>query len=377
MNKKILITCTDSMMMQFITPHVFNFIDNGYEVTLACSEVRGRIQEVRDYFRSSKIIIHQVKLYRNPFKLSNIKGYNELKHIIKTGGFDYIWTNEPVMGMATRLAARTVRRSGTKVVYMAHGLHFYKGAPKLNWLVYYPIEKALSRITDLMILINREDYELARRRFKANNVKYLNGIGINVSKFSDLDIDRNKKLKELNLPDDASVFLSVGELEKRKNHETEIKAFALTKAIKENAHLLIAGIGSQENELKDLALKMNIEKNVHFLGYRKDIGELCKVADIFVLVSLQEGLSVAIMEAMICGLPVITSRIRGNIDEIDEGKGGYHVDPKDYQEAANRMDQLFSDKDMRNKFGKYNEIKAESFSIDSIKQLLIRYINEL
>ena len=144
MGKRILITSTDLMMVQFLIPHVINLSENGYCVEVACSEVGGRLEEVRQKLNGYVAAVHQVRLYRSPLKPGNIQGYRDMKKIVESGKYDVIWTNEPVMGVVTRLAARKARKTGTKVLYMAHGFHFYKGVPKLNWVIYYPVEKLLS-----------------------------------------------------------------------------------------------------------------------------------------------------------------------------------------------------------------------------------------
>ena len=166
MAKKILITCTDSMMKQFLEPHVRNLTENGYEVEIACSEVLNRMAEVREDL-GDLVRIHQLHLQRSPLALSNIKGYREVKKIIGSGKYDLIWTNEPVMGVVTRLAARNARKQGTKVMYMVHGFHFYKGAPLLNWLIFYPIERLMASKADCICTINREDYVRAQKMHAA------------------------------------------------------------------------------------------------------------------------------------------------------------------------------------------------------------------
>ena len=169
MKKKILITSTDVMMLQFLVPHVFYLQNQGYEVEVACSNVENHVDELKDIFKT-KVKMHLVELKRNPMQISNIRGLLQLMKIIKAGSYDIIWTNEPVMGIMTRLAARIVRRKKVKIIYVAHGFHFYKGAPKKNWIVYYPIEKIFSLFTDEIVTINNEDYNFARQNFTSAKV---------------------------------------------------------------------------------------------------------------------------------------------------------------------------------------------------------------
>ena len=133
-----MITSTDLMMIQFLVPHVICLSRNGFEVEIACSEVGGRMAEIREKTAGYVKAVHEVRLVRSPASLKNFQGYGDMKKVIRNGGYDVIWTNEPVMGVVTRLAARQARKHGTKVVYMVHGFHFFKGASKLNWMLYYP-----------------------------------------------------------------------------------------------------------------------------------------------------------------------------------------------------------------------------------------------
>ncbi len=375
--KKILLTCTDSMMMQFMVPHVRFLCENGYRVDVACSCVRDRMEEVREAFAQNETVrVLEVNLKRNPLKLSNFRGLSQLKKIIKENDYDLVWTNEPVMGLMTRLAARKARKKrGLKVMYMAHGFHFFRGAPKKNHLIYYPIERIASRWTDLLVTINREDCETAKAKLKAKKVLYVQGIGIDTHKFEKTEIDKEAKKESLGIPRDATVFLSVGELEVRKNHLHSIRAFAQLN--RENTYFLIAGTGSQKELLLSEAKALGVQDRVKLLGYRKDVGELCKMADVFLFLSRQEGLPVALMEAMICALPVIASRVRGNVDELDDEKGGYLIPNDDVALLCEKMKTLCEDETKRNTFGAYNAQKAQAFDITAIRESILEEITAL
>ena len=242
--------------------------------------------------------------------------------------------------MLTRLAAREARKKGTKVIYTAHGFHFFKGAPLINWILFYPVEKFCARFTDVLITINQEDYKRAQK-FKAGKVEYIPGVGIDTKKFSEVVVDKSAKRKELGVPVDAFLVLSVGELNKNKNHDTVIKAIA--KLNNPNVYYVICGQGTLENYLKDLINELGLEKQVKLLGYRRDIAEISKTSDIFVFPSFREGLSVALMEAMALGLPVVCSKIRGNVDLIEDGKGGYLVEPDDVEGFINAIRRIINE----------------------------------
>ena len=368
MKKKILITSTDVMMLQFLVPHVFYLQKQGYEVAVACSNVENHVDELKDIFKSN-IKMHLVKLKRNPVQISNVFGLLQLMEIVKNGSYDIVWTNEPVMGIMTRLATRIVRGKKSKIIYVAHGFHFYKGAPKKNWSIYYPIEKVFSFITDEIVTINNEDYNFAKRNFATAKIVKFPGIGINTSKFFKevpYEVIENKK-QELGIKENEKVILSIGELEKRKNHETSIRAFKEAKI--DNVKMFICGVGTQEDSLRRLIEELQLDQQVFLLGYRTDISELCHMSDVFLFTTYQEGLSVALMEAMAVGVPCIVSKIRGNVDLIEKGKGIY-CDPYDVSSCASAITKYFNKQNEFEDILKYNQMKIKEFDIEKVMRMM-------
>ena len=125
-------------------------------------------------------------LARSPFDLKNIEAIREMKEFLDANQYDIIHCHTPMGGVMARLASKKLRSMGrTKIIYTAHGFHFYKGAPLLNWLLYYPVEKLLAKFTDVLITINQEDYDRAQKRFKdaCENQHLVNGVGVDLSKF--------------------------------------------------------------------------------------------------------------------------------------------------------------------------------------------------
>ncbi|TVY07220.1 glycosyltransferase family 4 protein [Paenibacillus cremeus] len=362
--KKVLFTSTNAMAYHFLIPHVKSLIDEGYIVELACSNLDGYDELLRSRLIGAyKSTIHYVRLNRNPFKFSNIKGYFEMRKIISTGRYDLISTNEPVMGLVTRLAARNERKKGTKVSYTAHGFHFFKGAPFKNWILYYPIERFLARYTDIIITINKEDHNRALK-FKINKIEQIPGIGIDTEKYSKVVIDKARKRRELGVTiDEAFVILSVGELNENKNHEVIIKAVA--KLNNPYVFYVICGKGKLENYLKDLAKKLGVDQQVKLLGYRKDIDEICKSADIFAFPSKREGLGLAAIEAMATGLPIITSNVHGIVDYSTDGVTGYICNPTDVHSFAQAIERLLKNDELRINMGIQNMQIANKFRLEA------------
>lgn len=364
MNKRLLVTSTDLMMVQFLIPHIIHLSENGYDVEIACSDVGGRMDEIRQKLSGYAKNIHIVRLVRSPIHPINFKGYQDMKKVIDGGNYNIIWTNEPVMGVVTRLAARQARKKGTKVLYMVHGFHFYDGAPKLNWLIYYPIEKLMTSKTDMIVTVNREDYKRAQS-MNVNRVEYIHGIGINTDRLRPSETQKDIR-EELGLDKDDFIVLSVGELNKNKNQKTIIKAISLLQDKK--VHYILCGKGDQLENLQKLTKELRLEKQVHFLGYRKDVVDICSQADVFVMPSKREGLPVASLEAMYCGLPLVTSNIRGLVDVMEDGVTGYLCEPEDAQAFADKIDIFLVNRGLRQFMGVINKKEVLPYCVENSKR---------
>lgn len=362
--KKVLFVATvvKKHINYFHIPTLKLFKESGWE-TSVCARNDFEIKEECKIPYCDKY--YDVLFERNPFKIINISCFLKLKKLIEKEKYDIVYCHTPVGGAIARLASIKARKKGTKVIYMAHGFHFFAGAPKINWLIYYPIEKCLSRYTDLLITINQEDYQRALK-FKAKKVEYVPGVGIDLDKFYFDEGIRKKKREELLISDDDFAMLSVGELTKRKNHLMVIEA--MHKINNTNLHYYICGSGPLKEKIESLVKQYNLEKNVHLLGFRKDIYDICNACDLFVFPSLQEGLPVALMEAMACRMPVVCTRIRGNCNLIDEEKGGYLTEISSSDLADKILNCL--NKSNLPQMGKYNQEVIKQYKIDKILKMM-------
>lgn len=310
------------------------------------------------------IQLHQISFARSPFDKKNLAAFFQLKSLLAINHFDLIHCHTPMASIVTRTAAVKYRSQGTRVIYTCHGFHFCKGAPLLNWLLFYPVEKLCSYWTDLLITINREDSCLAQKKMKARRVEYIPGIGLDVEKFAYRSVGQIEKRQALGIPSDAFVILSVGELNQNKNHETMIEA--VKKLSLPNVHYVIAGKGDYFNRLSAKAKEYGLEDKIHLLGFRNDIADLYPVADVFAFPSFREGLPVSIMEALAGGLPIVCSRIRGNVDLVHEKQGGFWCDPAMPDEFAEKISMLYNDSSLRERMGTYNRKAVSDFSKEKI-----------
>lgn len=356
-------TVVKTHIMQFHVPYLKMFKDLDWETAVASRN---------DYEQPEDCVIpycdhyYNVPFDRNPLKPGNLTAYKMLKRIVNEGQYDIIHCHTPVGAMLTRLASRKTRKNGSIIIYTAHGFHFYKGAPFVNWLLYYPAEKWLAKYTDVLITINREDYERAKK-FKASAVKYVPGVGIDTQRFVRKAQNRDEKRKALGIKKDAFVLLSVGELIPRKNHELVLQTISRMKDLPEYQKLilLICGRGILKDDLVDRCRELGIEEKVRFLGYRSDISEICNASDLFVFMSKQEGLPIALMEAMACGVPVVCSNIRGNTDLITDGDDGRMIG-FDQSELRRAILLLMKDKKLMQQFSRRGMEKIQHFDVQTV-----------
>lgn len=246
------------------------------------------------------------------------------------------------------------------VIYQAHGFHFWKGAPLKNWMLYYSVENALAHWTDILITINQEDYERAKKfRLRKDGKLILHpGVGVNVQNFQNVEIDCVEKRIELGIKPDQTVFVTVGELIDRKNHDILIDA--MKKLNKSDTVLLIAGAGENMDKLQIRIENEGLKNSVRLLGYRSDIRELLKASDCFVFPSFQEGLPGALMETMASGLPCIASNIRGNTDALDDSP--FMFAPNDCDRLVLLMEKML-DSDVRYVEAEKNKERVRKFDI--------------
>lgn len=310
------------------------------------------------------IKIHQIDFIRTPYHPKNIQAYRQLKELVKTEQYDIIHSNTPIGGLLGRLVGKSCKVK--KSIYQAHGFHFYQGAPKLNWLIYYPIEKWLAHYTDVLITINQEDFALAQKFKLRNNgnVYYVPGVGMDTSQYDPKTEIRDEKRAEMGLSETDIMLISMGDLVKNKNYSTAIETIA--QAQNPDLHYFICGKGSEEENLRRLSDNLGISSQIHFLGFRSDIKELLAASDIFLFTTKREGLSRSMMEAMASGLPCVASRIRGNTDLLDGADGGYLCEVTNAADYADKINLLASDADMRKKMGKNNLLTIQKFNLETV-----------
>lgn len=372
--KKILIVATSDIHLQvFHIPYLELLRKMGCVIDVAI-EVRG-----------NGLVPFTDRVYNFPFKrtlftFKLFKAYWNLKKLIDSGNYDVIHCHTPIPAALTRLASRGVRKKGTRLIYTAHGFHFYKGGPLLSWLVYYPIEKYLSKLTDAIITINKEDYDVALNKFNANQTYYMKGIGVNPSKFnSDLFREKNQLRASLSYSEQDFILIYVANFIDRKNHVFILKSLIRIKNLIPNIKVLFAGSGILLEKMKEFTRLNNIEGYVNFLGFRNDVDKLLAISDVSISASKHEGLGLALAEAMFSGIPVVATRDRGHQEMIENNFNGFLFEHGNQQQFIDCIMKLYTDRELNNKFIQRSLIKVEQFSISNslnfMDEVYRKYLN--
>lgn len=333
MKKKVLLIATvQSHIGQFHKPLMRLLKENGWEIHVAA---RDNLAEKNGLQLEYPDKVFNIPFQRSPFDRRNIEAYKQLKNLINQGHYEVIHCNTPVGGLLGRLAAHKHRKTGTKVFYTAHGFHFYKGAPKQNWLIYYPIEKWMARYTDKLITITNEDYQLAQKKFPCP-VYHIHGVGANSHRYFPISENTKQKIKQ-ELGYKGPIIINVGELLPNKNHESAILAMKNVIQHFPTAKLLIAGNGPERDNLVALIANEGLTENVELLGYTMELPKYMQISDVEIACSYREGLPLNIMEAMLCGVPVVASHNRGHDELVENGITGYLHQPNDIEGFADSV----------------------------------------
>ena len=323
--------------------------------------------------------VFEVPFSRSPYSADNIKAYKILKKIIDENGYDAVHCHTPMGSVVTRLASKDAAKRGTKVIYTAHGFHFYNGASKKNWLLFYPVEKYLSKYTDCLITINQEDYDNAvNRRFRAGKIFKVNGVGVDISKFHPVDREEKSRLRsEYGYSDNDFILVYPANLTAGKNHPMLFNAVKKVAEKYDFIRLLCPGQEELAPQYKMMVKELDISDKVEFLGYRRDIEKLVGLSDVSVSASNREGLPVNLIEAMAVGNAIVATDVRGNRDLVKDGENGFLISLGDSDAMADRITKLIETPGIMDKFKAQNLTDVKDYSTESVIDQMIKIYKEL
>ncbi|MGT2716207.1 glycosyltransferase family 4 protein [Streptococcus respiraculi] len=374
--KKILITATTAYMIKsFEIPNIQLLQDMGYDVEVAVNFDKSRNpmdeQSIENFKKSLSDI--GVRFYEVPFTNSissvgkHVTAYRKIKELVKSNQYVAVHTHTPFASVITRLALRHFK--DIKKIYTAHGFQFTKGSSKLDWLIFYPIEKYMSKYTDVLITINHEDYTLLTdKKFSMKKSYLINGVGVSDQIFYRLSKEKINEIKnELGITPHRKVLLYVASFTSRKNHAFLLKVLDKMKAQNPNILLLLAGSGNEENKIRALVSEKGLEDHIKFVGDTSSINELMNSSDVLVSTSKREGLPVNIIEGMLVGLPCVVSNVRGNRDLVVNEKNGY-VLPFEAEVFADKILGILSDETEYKKMSDASLELSKRYTLEIIRE---------
>ncbi|PFA34905.1 glycosyltransferase family 1 protein [Bacillus cereus] len=347
----------------FHIPFIKMLQRKGYEV-----HVYAHVDSSKGNVASNGVICHDISIERSPYNLNNVRAYYQLLKSFREEKFVMAHMHTPMGGVLGRLAAKKANVSHT--VYTAHGFHFFKGAPLVNWLVYYPMEKFLARYTDFLVTINKEDFKRAQNFKVKKEIEYVPGVGVETSKFHPKACIRERKRAELGINQDDFVILCVAELNENKNQVQLINSVKELSNKYENIKCLLVGVGEKQEEYKEMVASLKLHNHILFLGFRDDIPELMSAADTVTLLSKREGLPKALLEALSASKPLVVTDVRGNRDLVKDGFNGYVVNVSDIEGTVLAFESLITNSQMKKIFEKRSREMSKEYELEMIKRYM-------
>lgn len=371
MDTKVLILTTISgFLAKFELNDVKILQENGCSIHYASNFKIPIYEDKKELLEEMGIALHQIDIQKSPFKIiQNMKALFQIIHIIRCEKIDMIHCHNPMGSVLGRIGALL---SGRKVytIYTAHGFHFYEKAPLKNWLLYYPVEKLLARFTDVLITINREDYLRAKKfkKRKGGHTFQIHGVGMDVERFRERKECYLPEREKLHIPPNAFHVVSVGELNDNKNHEAIIDV--LTEKGMENVYYTICGKGEKYGELCEKIEKAGLSERVQLLGYRTDIEDILQSADCFAFPSKREGLGMAALEALACGIPIVATDNRGTREYVIHNRNGYMCTLGKREQYKEAILKLKNDEEKRNEMKESCVKMAKNFSLEATDKIM-------
>ncbi|MDR0169666.1 glycosyltransferase family 4 protein [Bacillus paranthracis] len=345
----------------FHIPYIKFLQEKGFEV-----HAYGAPDHGKDGIVEIGVVCHEIPFSRNPMNRDNIRALKELTNSFKKEGFDLIHVHTPVASIIARIAAKKAKVP--RVIYTAHGFHFFDGAPLINWMIYYPVERIMARYTDTIVTINEEDFKRAQSFSVRDSIQFVPGVGVNTKQFilhNESEIQLLKR-NELKLNEKDFVILCVAELNDNKNHKQLLEAMNILRHKYENIKCLIVGMGEDYQSLQDEVNQLDLNKIVKFLGFRKDIVELLAISSVVTLFSKREGLPKALLEALAAAKPIIATDVRGNRDLVIDGKNGYLVPVSDVNKTVQAFEKLIDKSVDALEMGNASLALANKYDLDTI-----------
>ena len=369
MKKALIVAGAGGFITHFELSDIDILIGMGYHVICAANFDNPLYDFDIDKLNSRNVTIYNIPMSNKPSDLTNhIRAFFCLKKIIRREKVDIIHCHTQVPSAIARMAAG---RTDAGIIYTSHGFHFY-GKSSLSIRIIKYIEKKLAKKTDCIITINNDDYNNALKLASERTiVKKIPGIGIDTSRYIPSP-SGNTIRASLGIPDDAFYIISAGMLNDNKNHITVIKAIA--ELDKHDIYYDIFGEGPKRPELEHAIAAYGLTGRVHLRGYKSDMYNYFPAADCSVFVSRHEGLGMAALESLSCGIPVIATNLSGTREYIIDGTNGFFIDAwNNASQLAHVIANCYSDRNSLHDMSDNCRNTATMFDI-SISRTIMREI---
>lgn len=382
MQKVLMVAAKPNMIQKFNHRNIKMLQNMGFEVHVATNMINfgsvsvEEIERFKNWMHENNVVLHQVDFERKLGTLSsNLRSLRQLNRIFKINKFSFIHVHSPLGSILGRLVAK---KYNVPAMYTAHGFHFLKNGPISAWFMFFPLEWIFSFITNTLVTINDDDYLIAKKYMHARKVVKISGIGVDIEKawnvsLNDKDSARKKIREEFNIPENAFVISSVGELNNNKNHRIVLEAIKLLSDEQKNKiYYLIAGVGENKELLTDIAREMEFENHFKLMGYRSDIHDINYASDISVYPSYREGLGIAGLDAVVDGTYLIGSNVRGIKDYIFDDSIGRTFKPSDAKQLSTYILELFN-----NHCTVPHHESLLAFNIDEVDMKMKKYYSDM
>jgi len=288
-------------------------------------------------------------------------------YLVKTRNkYDIIHIHQGLSPAFVAVLAGKVLRKKTIIKIGNCGERFDIKVLKSSYLIGRFMAAILKKANAIIYINSEMKKELIKERFPRERLYYIpNGVDVEIYEPPKNEKEKKAMKEKLNLPLDK-IVLFVGTLYPKKNLEFLIREWKGIVGLFPHTHLILLGEGPQREELLNLTEKLGIKENVHLIGEKKNVEEYLVAADIFLLPSLVEGLSNALLEAMASGLPCAVSDIPGNRDLIIDSRNGQLFNPLDGEKFKEIMIFLLKNKEFAYSMGRAARETVKEYSFHKI-----------
>ena len=333
-----------------------------FQVTVAC------LSKDSEKMASDLARLDGVNAFSIPMAQHHIDPFSDLKVLykiykkIRTEKFDLIHAHTSKPGFLARLAAIG---SGVPVIYRPANFSFYDGVPGWQVFIYVALERFAARyLTRRIMMVSAGERELARRYKVGNDAQFvLIRTGIDIDSFNST-VDKKRIRDACSIPEHALVVGTVARLTKDKSPFDFAEAAMKIHLRYPDVHFVWVGDGPLETQLRKKIDELGLKNVFHLTGYQSNVKDFLRIMDCFVLSSMSEALSIAMLEAMASGLPVISTRVNGADEAIVDGETGILIPIGDVEGLVGAMETLLNSPSLLRVMGDAARRKAlEEFSL--------------